>query len=251
MPVYHLGRWPVFPPVEDADPSGLLAVGGDLALERLLTAYRQGIFPWYEPGGPILWWSPDPRLILEPDALKISRSLRATLRKNRYEIRVDTSFAKVIHACAVADRKGEQGTWISPEVARAYTELHQQGYAHSVESWRDGELVGGLYGVSLGRCFFGESMFAIEPDASKVALVALVELLQAQGIDLIDCQVTTEHLLRMGAREVPRSEFLRRLDEALRFPDRREAWTWPPGVEVVSGGHGPPDKRSQPRVRNR
>ena len=228
MPVYHLGRWPVFPPVEHADASGLLAVGGDLSTERLLTAYRQGIFPWFEPGEAILWWSPDPRLILEPEGLQVSRSLRATWRQGLFEVRVDTSFARVVQSCAVAKRKGEQGTWISPEVQRAYTELHQQGYAHSVESWHEGELVGGLYGVSLGRCFFGESMFANEPDASKVALVALVELLKARDVGLIDCQVTTEHLVRMGAREVPRSEFLRRLDEALRFPDQCEPWTRTP-----------------------
>jgi leucyl/phenylalanyl-tRNA--protein transferase len=210
-----------------AREDGVLAVGGDLSPGCLLAAYRHGVFPWYEAGGPIIWWSPDPRLILEPAQLKISRSLRAVIRKQRYTITFDTAFAAVIHACASTPRAGERGTWIHPEVESAYTALHALGYAHSVEAWDSATLAGGLYGVMLGRCFFGESMFSRRPDASKAALAALADYLQAHDVDLIDCQVTSAHLLSLGACEVPRAEFLRRLAAALRFPTSRQPWCGP------------------------
>lgn len=216
MPVYRLDRRPIFPPAELADPEGLLAVGGDLTPERLLAAYRGGIFPWYDDDrSPILWWSPDPRLILFPEELHVSRRLRRTLDQGRFEVRFDSAFAEVIQACAATPRAGESGTWITPNMRRAYTRLHELGHARCAEAWRYGVLVGGIYGVHLGRAFFGESMFHRETDASKVALVALVERLRAEGVVLIDCQVTTAHMLRFGAREVPRSEFLRRLRSAI------------------------------------
>jgi leucyl/phenylalanyl-tRNA--protein transferase len=215
MPVFRLDRRPIFPPPELADEEGLLAVGGDLAIERLLAAYANGIFPWYEPGGPILWWSPDPRLVLFPDELHVSRRLARTLRSGRFTTTRDAAFPRVIRACAEAERPDQPGTWITPEMQRAYIRLHEAGFAHSVETWRDDNLVGGIYGVRLGRTFFGESMFHAETDASKVALVALVDWLKSGGIGLIDCQVSTPHMLRMGAREVPRAEFLRRVEAGL------------------------------------
>ena len=215
MPVFRLGAEPIFPPVELAEPEGLLAIGGDLATERLLTAYRQGIFPWYEPGGPILWWSPDPRLVLIPGELRISQRLARTIRQGRFETRYNTAFAQVIKRCAEIPRQHEEGTWITPEMQQAYIRLHELGHAHCMESWRDGELVGGIYGVRVGRCFCGESMFHRETDASKVALAALVQRLQAEGVDLIDCQVASEHLIRLGAREIPRSRFLQFLKAGL------------------------------------
>ena len=208
MPVFRLGADPIFPPVDLAEPEGLLAIGGDLDANRLLAAYRQGIFPWYEPGGPILWWSPDPRFVLFPGELRISRRLRRTIAQGRFETRYDTAFAQVITACAEVSRVHEEGTWITPEMQRAYIRLHELGHAHCMESWRDGRLVGGIYGVRLGRCFCGESMFHHETDASKVALAALVGRIQADGVELIDCQVSSEHLLRLGAREISRSRFL-------------------------------------------
>jgi leucyl/phenylalanyl-tRNA--protein transferase len=215
---------PPFPPHEEADADGLLAVGGDLSVPRLLAAYRQGVFPWYEAGDPILWWSPDPRMILEPTALKIARSLRALIRKGRYTITFDTVFQEVIHACATTPRRGEPGTWIHPEIEASYGALHDLGYAHSVEAWEGKILVGGLYGVELGRCFFGESMFSRRSDASKVALAALADRLAACSFDLIDCQVSSPHLEGLGARAVPRAEFLRRLEAALAYPTRRARW---------------------------
>jgi leucyl/phenylalanyl-tRNA--protein transferase len=230
-PVYLLDERPLFPSPERARGDGLLAVGGDLSVPRLLEAYRNGIFPWYEEGGPILWWSPDPRLVLVPDEFRASRSLRALLRKGTYEVTFDAAFARVIRACATAPRRDEPGTWITPEMEASYTALHGLGYAHSVESWCEGGLVGGLYGVHLGRCFFGESMFSLRPDASKVALADLADFLRSRGTLLIDCQVTSEHLLSLGAREVPRAEFLRRLREALRYPTGRERWPRTPADE--------------------
>jgi leucyl/phenylalanyl-tRNA---protein transferase len=223
-PVYRLDRRPLFPPPEKARGDGLLAVGGDLSVPRLLEAYRSGIFPWFDPGEPILWWCPDPRLVLDPAELRVSRSLRATLRKGTYRVSFDVAFARVIRGCAAAPRPGQEGTWITPEVEAAYAALHEQGYAHSVETWAGAELAGGLYGVQLGPCFFGESMFALRPDASKVALVALADDLRSRGIGLIDCQVTTGHLLSLGAREIPRAEFLRRLREAPDDPIPRGSW---------------------------
>ena len=215
---------PFFPPIDEAEEDGLLAIGGDLKKERLLLAYRNGIFPWYEVGQPILWWSPDPRLILIPEELKISRSLRKILKKRMFEIRFDSSFNQVIKACA--DVRIEQGedTWIIPEMQEAYIELHREGVAHSVESWLDGKLTGGLYGISLGQCFFGESMFSTKNDSSKVALVALVEFSKKVGIKMIDCQMTTNHLLSLGAREVKRQKYLKDLKNFLQKPSIVGNW---------------------------
>jgi len=225
MPVYQLlPEVSLFPPTEEAEDDGLLAVGGDLSKERLLAAYSKGIFPWYEVGQPILWWSPDPRLVLTPETLKISRSLRKILRKQQFEIRFDTAFEKVIKACADVRTEQGEGTWIIPEMQQAYTELHQDGFAHSVESWLDGELVGGLYGISLGQCFFGESMFSTRNDSSKVALVALVEFSREVGIRMIDCQMTTPHLLSLGASEIQRKKFLTNLKILLEQPTLKGSW---------------------------
>jgi leucyl/phenylalanyl-tRNA--protein transferase len=223
-PVYLLGADPVFPPPELARGDGLLAVGGDLSVARLLEAYRNGIFPWSEPGEPLLWWSPDPRLVLDPAALRVSRSLRAVLRKGTYSTTFDTAFRRVVRACADTPRKEGPGTWISPEIEEGYTGLFERGYAHSVETWHGGDLVGGLYGVLLGRCFFGESMFAARPDASKVALVRLADALLARDVHLIDCQVPSDHLLSLGASLIPRAEFLRRLRDALTLPTPLGSW---------------------------
>lgn len=209
-----------FPSPETALPNGLLCAGGDLAPATLVAAYSQGIFPWYSEGEPILWWSPDPRMVLFPDEFKISHSLQRTIRQQRFEIRMDSAFAAVITACA-APRTPEGGTWIMPEMMQAYTRLHQLGLAHSVESWivreAGDELVGGLYGVALGRVLYGESMFSRVTDASKVALVALVKKLQADGFELIDCQQQTRHLANFGARPIPRREFTQRLQELITF----------------------------------
>ncbi|WP_165235044.1 leucyl/phenylalanyl-tRNA--protein transferase [Aquisphaera insulae] len=217
MPVFRLGPDPIFPPPAMADPEGILAVGGDLSPGRLIAAYRAGIFPWYEAGGPILWWSPDPRAVLYLDELNVSRRLARTIRSGRFETRLDTAFPQVIRACAEVSRPGEDGTWITPEMQRAYIRLHELGHAHSMEAWRDGELAGGIYGVRVGRCFCGESMFHRRTDASKVALVALVARLRAEGVTLLDCQVTSEHMLSLGAREIPRRRFLEELEAGLRI----------------------------------
>lgn len=225
MPVYQLiPDNNLFPPAEEAESDGLLAVGGDLTKKRLLAAYRLGIFPWYEVGQPILWWCPDPRLVLFPEDLKISRSLGKVLRKEEFEIRFDSSFENVIKACANVRTEQGKDTWIIPEMQQAYTELHQEGYAHSVESWRNGKLVGGLYGISLGQCFFGESMFSTVNDSSKVALVALAEFSKQVGIKIIDCQMTTQHLLSLGAQEIDRKSFLRKLNQYLEKPDIKGSW---------------------------
>lgn len=210
MPVYQLIDQPVFPPPEFAEPGGLLAVGGDLETPRLLLAYSMGIFPWFNDGDPILWWSPDPRSILEPAALKVSRSLAKLLRRQPFEVTFDAAFAEVIAACAEM-RQGREGTWITQDMHRAYCRLHHLGYAHSVEVWQGRELVGGLYGVCLGRCFFGESMFHRAANASKVAFVHLAEYLGQRRFEFIDCQLPTPHLASLGAVDIPREEFLRRL----------------------------------------
>jgi leucyl/phenylalanyl-tRNA--protein transferase len=224
MPVYLLGEEFAFPPPDHADPSGLLAVGGDLSAERLLLAYRLGVFPWYEAGQPILWWSPDPRLILNPNELHISHRLRQTLKKGIYRVTFDRAFDGVIESCASVRRKDQNGTWITPEMKEAYIRLHHLGFAHSAESWLDGKLVGGIYGVSLGRCFFGESMFFYERDASKVALATLVEQLKLWGFDMIDAQMTTRHLISLGAKEIPRRAFLNGLKASLAFPTIKGKW---------------------------
>jgi leucyl/phenylalanyl-tRNA--protein transferase len=216
-----------FPPVGRAlrDPNGLLAAGGDLSVARLVQAYAKGIFPWYNEGQPILWWSPDPRMVLYPDGLKISRSLGKRLRRRDYEVRADSSFSAVMRACA-APRASQEGTWISPEMVDAYEALHRAGHAHSVETWIAGKLAGGLYGVALGRVFFGESMFASAPDASKIALAHLARQLKRWDYGLIDCQMTTAHLARLGACEIPRAEFVRRLRELVNY--RQEFREWRP-----------------------
>lgn len=224
MPVYRLIDKIIFPPPDNAEPDGLLAVGGDLSSERLLVAYKLGIFPWYSADQPILWWSPDPRLILEPGQFHFSRRLRQILKRGTFQVTFDKAFIQVIGACASVPRKGQKGTWITPEMAEAYIRLHELGFGHSAESWLDGKLVGGIYGVSLGRCFFGESMFSYKSNASKVALAVLVERLKAWGFHMIDAQVTTRHLIRLGAKEVPRRLFLKRLEKALGFPTRRGKW---------------------------
>src|ERR1700690_89275 len=215
MPVFRLTEDLVFPPPELAEDDGLLAVGGDLRVDRLILAYSMGIFPWYSDGYPILWWSPDPRLILIPQELKVSRSLRQTIKKDIYTITMDKAFEQVISNCADIRRGEDDGTWITSEMKEAYIQLHNAGYAHSVEAWNADELAGGLYGVILGRAFFGESMFAKKSDASKVAFVKFAEFLAKRGFELIDCQVTTRHLMNFGAREVPRTEFLELLTKAL------------------------------------
>lgn len=208
-----------FPPVDKAlrEPDGLLAVGGCLSKERLLNAYRHGIFPWYNPGEPILWWSPDPRLVLFPDQLIVSRSLRKTLRKNIFLITFDKAFNEVIAACA-QPRKEAGGTWITEEINQAYNELHSLGIAHSAEAWLNGELVGGLYGIALGQVFFGESMFHTKTDASKVVFATLVEQLKSLNYKLIDCQVHSRHLESFGAQEIDRSDFTKLLDQYCDVP---------------------------------
>ena len=214
-----------FPPLEQAlrRPNGLLAAGGDLSPQRLMRAYRHGIFPWFSPGEPILWWSPDPRMVLFPSELKISRSLAKTLRKGQFAITADTAFDQVIEGCS-EPRAGQPGTWITPQMQQAYRKLHQRGHAHSVETWQQGRLVGGLYGVAIGRAFFGESMFSRVSEASKVALAHLVPQLEGWGFGLIDCQMRTPLLASFGAREVARSEFARRLAELVNYPDIPAPW---------------------------
>lgn len=200
------------------EPNGLLAVGGDLSLERLLAAYKLGIFPWYETGQPILWWSPDPRMVLFPDELHISKSLNKVLNKKAFNVTADQDFPAVISACANQRSKNREGTWITDEMQQAYINLHESGWAHSIEVWQENELVGGLYGVAIGGVFFGESMFATQDNASKVAFVHLVKSLQKRGIKLIDCQVSSEHLTSLGAREIKRSEFMYYLSENINTP---------------------------------
>ncbi len=222
-----------FPPVELASPEGLLAVGGDLRAERLLEAYRHGIFPWYNPGQPILWWSPDPRAVLFPEKLRVSRSLRKTLRRKIFDVTLDGAFREVMQACA-QPRPGRAGggTWITPEMVEAYDVLHRRGYAHSVEARREGKLVGGLYGVALGNAFFGESMFSRETDASKVAFVHLARQLERWGYEFIDCQISSAHLFSLGAEEIRRHDFMARLEQALKQPDRPGCWRFDPDLTV-------------------
>ena len=220
-----LGSRDPFPEVERAlaEPNGLLAAGADLSLPRLLEAYRNGIFPWFTHDQPILWWSPDPRMVLFPAEVKVSRSLARTLRNTRFEVRADTAFDEVVDGCR-QPRRGESGTWITEDMAEAYGALHRAGFAHSVETWLNGKLVGGLYGVALGRAFFGESMFTRVSDASKVALVALARQLQHWGFGVIDCQMNTAHLASFGAREIPRAEFTRRLRELVHYAPVPVPW---------------------------
>lgn len=216
-----------FPPLHQAldSPNGLLAIGGTLNPERLIEAYRQGIFPWFSPGDPLLWWSPDPRMVLFPHELRVTASLEKRMRRGDYNIRFDTAFRQVIEACADTPRPGQEGTWIVEDMIDAYCDLHLLGIAFSVETWMDGQLAGGLYGVRIGSMVYGESMFHRVTDASKIALVHMVRHAQDMGIGMIDCQMKTEHLARFGAREIPRADFARRLAELINQPaDRQDAF---------------------------
>jgi leucyl/phenylalanyl-tRNA---protein transferase len=212
MPLFLLNKELVFPPVDQAEPDGLLAIGGDLRAERLLAAYRQGIFPWYE-GDHILWWCPDPRFVLFPEHLNISRSMRQLIKKNHFDFTINKNFEGVINQCKTIGRKGQQGTWITGDVLRAYIDLHNMGYAHSAETWLNGRLVGGLYGIRLGNIFFGESMFSTESNASKFAFIKYIEQLKQEELKLIDCQVYTEHLESLGAEMISRGEFMQLLEK--------------------------------------
>ena len=212
MPLFALDKEISFPPVHLAEPDGLLAIGGDLSPERLLLAYRSGIFPWYE-GEHILWWSPDPRFILFPEELKISKSIRPLLNKNVFDFTTNKAFKQVIHHCKETKRPGQQGTWITDEVEKAYCKMHELGFAYSAEVWKDDELVGGLYGIKLGKVFFGESMFSKESNASRFALIKYVQQLKEEGIELIDCQVYTEYLESLGARMIERKDFTKYLQQ--------------------------------------
>jgi leucyl/phenylalanyl-tRNA--protein transferase len=223
-----------FPDPSEADAHGLLAYGGDLLPERLLSAYARGIFPWYE-RDPILWFSPDPRMLLLPYELRINRTLAKSLRRGRYELRVDSAFEQVIRHCAEVPRPGQRGTWITDDLCHAFVRLHELGFAHSVEAWRSERLVGGIYGLSLGAAFFAESMFAVESDASKVAFVALVRQIAAWGFHFLDCQVYTEHTEALGAREWPRAEFLQALVRVLALPTRRGRWCFDEAVLTGAG----------------
>ena len=221
-----IGRDDPFPPVARAlkDPNGLLAAGGDLSLERLLDAYRHGIFPWFSRGEPILWWSPDPRMVLYTGELKVSRSLSKNLRNKGYRVTADTAFERVLRGCA-GPRRGAPGTWLGAGMQKAYLALHRAGRAHSFETWRGDDLVGGLYGVAVGRMFYGESMFSTATDASKVALVGLVRALVARGFPLIDCQMQTPLLASLGGREIPRAAFLRSLAALVNYAESPGKWS--------------------------
>lgn len=244
MPVFRLPREVVFPDPSLAEPDGLLAVGGDLSPERLLQAYARGLFPWYSTGEPILWWCPDPRWILRPSELHVGRTLGRLLRRAPFRVTADTVFEEIVDRCARKRRPGQRGTWITKDMRAAYERLHALGWAHSIEAWDGERLAGGLYGVSLGGAFFGESMFADIPDASKVAFVSLARVLGTRGFGLIDCQVHTEHLERFGARALPRSEFLRLLRDEVAKPTWRGVWAWPEvsgeeaGEEPLPAGDG-------------
>jgi leucyl/phenylalanyl-tRNA---protein transferase len=225
MPVYFLSDDIEFPSPHLAREDGLLALGGDLSSERLLLAYRMGIFPWYSENDPLLWWSPDPRLVLFPQEINISRSLNKIIKKKVFNVTIDTAFHQVIKACAETERNSE-GTWIFNEMIEAYSILHELGFAHSVEAWYEDELAGGLYGVSIGGCFFGESMFTRVPNASKVSLVYLVKYLESLSFDIIDCQITSKHLMNLGAREIPRKIFLDLLETSSSRNIRTGKWSF-------------------------
>lgn len=233
MPIFRIPDRLIFPDPSLADPSGLLGVGGDLHPDRLLLAYRMGIFPWFSENQPFLWWSPDPRMVLFLDELHVPRSLAKRIRQRSFEIRLDTAFEPVIDACARTPRPDQAGTWITRDMRSAYIELHHRGFAHSVEAWRDGELAGGLYGVAVGRLFCGESMFAHQPDASKIAFVHLARQLTRWGFPLVDCQVHTRHLERFGAREIPRRRYLQRLQALVEQPDQPGPWRFDPDFECT------------------
>ncbi|MEM6725879.1 MAG: leucyl/phenylalanyl-tRNA--protein transferase [Bacteroidota bacterium] len=228
MPVYRLSTDLLFPPAFMARSDGMLAVGGDLSLSRLILAYREGIFPWYNDGEPIIWWSPDPRCVLYPEELKVSKSTRRLIRQERFTVTFDQDFQAVIRGCQLIERPGQLGTWLTEDMIEAYTLLHEKGFAHSVEVWQDEELVGGLYGVSLGKIFFGESMFANVSNASKVGFCRMVEVLHQKGFELIDCQQDTQHLRSLGAVTIPRVLFLRILERNKDQESHIGSWTgWP------------------------
>ena len=238
MPVYRLSDQIAFPPAELADESGLLAVGGGLEPQRLLLAYASGIFPWYSEGQPILWHAPDPRMVLLSSELHVNRSLKKSIAKTELRISLDEAFSDVVRRCAEVGRPDQDGTWITDEMCSAYSRLHELGFAHSCEAWREDELVGGLYGVSIGYVFFGESMFAKESNASKIAFVHLVRQLETWGVELIDCQVYTEHLERFGASEWSRRSFHEALESAIEAPTRRGQWSpgcWTCRVRALTG----------------
>ena len=224
MTIYQLTDELLFPPPEHAEKEGLLAIGGDLSVHRLLLAYSKGIFPWYSDGDPILWWSPDPRLILLPENLKVSKSLQRIIKKEKFEVRFDTCFEEVLEQCSRTSRRGQNGTWITQEMKHAYLRLFEAGFAHSAEAFFNDELVGGLYGISLGKAFFGESMFSHMSDSSKVAFTSLVRKLEIQKYHFIDCQVTTRHLQSLGAHEISRTEFLERLQKAIKVDSAAGRW---------------------------
>lgn len=224
MTIFLLSDKIAFPPPYLAEEEGLLAIGGDLSEKRLLLAYQMGIFPWYSENEPIMWWSPDPRLVLYPAEITIARSLKKIIRKKVFQITIDTAFERVIRSCAEIRTENNKETWLVEDMIDAYCRLHESGFAHSFEAWKDGDLAGGLYGVSLGKCFFGESMFSYQSNSSKVALISLVDFLQKRSFELIDCQVTTDHLIRSGARQIPRKIFLKELSAALRSPTLRGKW---------------------------
>ena len=223
--ITEIGMPHIFPDAREASDEGLLAYGGDLNPNRLLTAYRKGIFPWFNEGDPPLWWSPNPRLVLYPQNFKTSKSLRRVIRNRGYEVRFDTNFEQVIELCSQVPRRGQEGTWLTNEMKASYIELHHMGFAHSVETYYEGELVGGFYGVSMGKAFFGESMFALMPDASKVALNALSNIFIEKCYDFIDCQVETPHLVSLGATLVSRDQFLDELEMALSKPSEIGSWS--------------------------
>lgn len=227
MPWLHEHQ-PGFPHPNQAfeEPNGLLAAGGDLSPEWLLLAYQNGIFPWYSEGEPILWWSPDPRAVILPGGVHVSRSLQKTLKKQSFEIQFDSNFEAVIEACSSVERLGQFGTWLTEDMKAAYCQMHELGYAHSVECWQDGELVGGFYGLAIGKCFFGESMFSLERDASKVALVTFADYLWQRDYQLIDCQVSSPHILSLGAVEIPRHDFLNLLARGCTFPSDTGKWSY-------------------------
>jgi leucyl/phenylalanyl-tRNA--protein transferase len=224
MPLFRLSERLDFPPAWLARSDGLLCIGGDLSAQRILLAYEKGIFPWFSENEPILWWSPDPRLVLFPGNIKVSRSLKKTIKKNTFHLTMDHAFEETILSCSKPRRNEYAGTWLVEEMIEAYIQLHQLGYAHSIETWKDGRLVGGLYGICLGGIFFGESMFSFEDDASKTALTVLARHLEQHRFDLIDCQVTTNHLLSMGATEISRNAYLDIIQRSIKRTDLRNVW---------------------------
>jgi len=222
MPFFRLSEQIVFPPAHLARSDGLLCVGGDLSTQRLIHAYKNGIFPWFSEDEILLWWSPDPRLVIFPDNIHVSRSLKKKIKKIPFDIKLNTAFEQTIQSCAKNHNK--KGTWILPNMIKAYTKLHKLGYAHSIEAWKKNNLVGGLYGISVGGSFFGESMFSFEKNASKITLVTLANFLKTHDFDLIDCQVTTQHLISMGAVEISRNSFLKIIKHSVKREDIKDIW---------------------------